>query len=85
VQHRIATSRIQQEIREATQRERELLAAGTIETISEDTVDSKVMQCLCLFFQLCAGVKHIPNNTITNILSFTDVVREIVKTILVLR
>lgn len=43
VQHRIATSRIQLEIQEATQREKELLAAGKIQTISEDTVDSKVI------------------------------------------
>lgn len=42
VQHRIATSRIQQEIQEATQREKELVATGTIQTLSEDTVDSKV-------------------------------------------
>ncbi|GLH12185.1 Uncharacterized protein GBIM_16920 [Gryllus bimaculatus] len=42
VQHRIATSRIQQEINEATEREKELHAAGLIQTISEDTVDSKV-------------------------------------------
>ncbi|CAB3380718.1 Hypothetical predicted protein [Cloeon dipterum] len=42
VQHRIATSRIQQEIKEATQREKELIADGKIVTLSEDTVDSKV-------------------------------------------
>lgn len=42
VQHRLATSRIQQEINEATEREKELRAAGMIQTTSEDTVDSKV-------------------------------------------
>jgi hypothetical protein len=42
VQHRLATSRIQQEIDEATEREKELRAAGMIQTVSEDTVDSKV-------------------------------------------
>ncbi|XP_059491001.1 uncharacterized protein LOC132205754 isoform X2 [Neocloeon triangulifer] len=42
VQHRIATSRIQQEIMEATQREKDLIADGKIVTLSEDTVDSKV-------------------------------------------
>jgi len=50
VQHRIATSRIQQEILEATQREKELVATGTIQTLSEDTVDSKVKN-LYFFFQ----------------------------------
>jgi hypothetical protein len=42
VQHRLATSRIQQEIDEATEREKELREAGTIQTMSEETVDSKV-------------------------------------------
>jgi len=42
VQHRLATSRIQQEIDEATEREKELREAGMIQTMSEDTVDSKV-------------------------------------------
>lgn len=42
VQHRLATCRIQQEIDEATEREKELREAGKIQTMSEDTVDSKV-------------------------------------------
>lgn len=42
MQHRLATSRIQQEIDEATEREKELRAAGKIHTTSEETVDSKV-------------------------------------------
>ena len=42
MQHRLATSRIQQEIDEATEREKELREAGTIHTTSEETVDSKV-------------------------------------------
>jgi hypothetical protein len=42
VQHRLATSRIQQEINEATEREKELQEAGMIQTVSEETVDSKV-------------------------------------------
>jgi hypothetical protein len=42
VQHRLATSRIQQEIDEATEREKELREAGMIQTTSEETVDSKV-------------------------------------------
>jgi len=42
LQHRLATSRIQQEIDEATEREKELREAGMIQTMSEDTVDSKV-------------------------------------------
>jgi A-kinase anchor protein 2 C-terminus len=49
VQHRIATSRIQQEIQEATQREKELVATGTIQTLSEDTVDSKVIRTIKYF------------------------------------
>nr|CAD7403171.1 unnamed protein product [Timema poppensis] len=42
VQHRIATSRIQQEINEATEREIELRDGGQIQTTSEETLDSKV-------------------------------------------
>lgn len=42
VQHRLATSRIQQEIDEATEREKEMREAGMIQTVSEETVDSKV-------------------------------------------
>jgi len=42
LQHRLATSRIQQEIDETTEREKELREAGMIQTMSEDTVDSKV-------------------------------------------
>ncbi|PNF17158.1 hypothetical protein B7P43_G09085 [Cryptotermes secundus] len=42
VQHRLATSRIQHEIDEATEREKELQEAGMIQTMSEETVDSKV-------------------------------------------
>ena len=42
VQHRIATSRIQQEIEETSRREKELRSAGKIKTLSEDTVDAKV-------------------------------------------
>ncbi|XP_046407086.1 uncharacterized protein LOC124171805 isoform X2 [Ischnura elegans] len=42
VQLRLATSRIQREIQETTEREKELREAGKIQTMSEDTVDSKV-------------------------------------------
>ncbi|XP_076053151.1 uncharacterized protein LOC143032375 isoform X2 [Oratosquilla oratoria] len=42
VQHRMATSRIQQEIEETSQREKELRAAGKIYTTSEETVDAKL-------------------------------------------
>lgn len=42
VQHRMATSRIQMEIQETSQKEKELRDAGKILTMSEDTVDSKV-------------------------------------------
>ncbi|XP_063869769.1 uncharacterized protein LOC135105518 isoform X5 [Scylla paramamosain] len=42
VQHRLATSRIQLEIQETSQKERELRDAGKILTTSEETVDSKV-------------------------------------------
>ncbi|XP_071439156.1 uncharacterized protein [Hetaerina americana] len=42
VQHRLATSRIQREIQETTEREKELREGGRIQTMSEDTVDSKV-------------------------------------------
>jgi hypothetical protein len=52
VQHRLATSRIQQEIDEATEREKELREAGMIQTMSEDTVDSKVCVLMVnLFWQ----------------------------------
>jgi hypothetical protein len=48
----MATSRIQQEIDEATEREKELHEAGTIQTMSEDTVDSKVCALMAhLFWQ----------------------------------
>ncbi|KAG8212745.1 hypothetical protein J437_LFUL019693, partial [Ladona fulva] len=40
VQLRIATNRIQREIQETTEREKELRDAGKIQTISMDTVDS---------------------------------------------
>jgi len=40
--HRMATSRIQLEIQETSDKERELRDAGTILTTSEETVDSKV-------------------------------------------
>lgn len=43
VQHRMATSRIQLEIQETSQKEKELRDAGKILTMSEDTVDSKVI------------------------------------------
>ncbi|XP_050722309.1 titin-like isoform X3 [Eriocheir sinensis] len=42
VQHRMATSRIQLEIQETSQKEKELRDAGKILTMSEDTVDAKV-------------------------------------------
>ncbi|KAG0716028.1 hypothetical protein GWK47_010554 [Chionoecetes opilio] len=42
VQHRIATSRIQLEIRETGQKERELRDSGQILTTSEESVDAKV-------------------------------------------
>ena len=42
VQHRLATSRIQLEIQETSQKERELRDAGKILTTSEETVDAKV-------------------------------------------
>lgn len=42
VQHRMATSRIQLEIQETSQKERELRDAGKILTTSEETVDAKV-------------------------------------------
>jgi hypothetical protein len=51
VQHRLATSRIQQEINEATEREKELREAGTIQTVSEDTLDSKVWTIIHLFWK----------------------------------
>ncbi|XP_042860126.1 titin-like isoform X4 [Penaeus japonicus] len=42
VQHRLATNRIQQEIQETSQKEKELRDAGKILTMSEETVDAKV-------------------------------------------
>ena len=48
VQHRIATSRIQHEINQTCRRERELVEAGKILTLSEDTVDAKVRFILTL-------------------------------------
>jgi hypothetical protein len=54
VQHRLATSRIQHEIDEATEREKELQEAGMIQTMSEETVDSKVCVLMFhLFWQEC--------------------------------
>ncbi|KAF2361691.1 A-kinase anchor protein 2 C-terminal domain [Trinorchestia longiramus] len=41
-QHQLATNRIQLEIAENGQRERELMSAGKVLTLSEDTVDDKV-------------------------------------------
>ncbi|XP_066995393.2 uncharacterized protein [Anabrus simplex] len=41
-EHRLATNRIHQEIYETTKREKELQSAGRIQTMSEDTLDSKV-------------------------------------------
>jgi hypothetical protein len=63
VQHRLATNRIQQEIDEATEREKELREAGMIQTMSEDTVDSKVWIIIHLFgksmsFSLPVLVSH---------------------------
>lgn len=48
VQHRLATSRIQQEIDETSHRENLLRQAGTIQTTSEERVDSKVPFFICL-------------------------------------
>ena len=42
VQHRMATSRIQLEIQETCEKEKELRDAGKILTTSEETVDAKV-------------------------------------------
>lgn len=57
VQHRLATSRIQQEIDEATEREKELREAGMIQTTSEETVDSKVCVLIVhLFWQYIVAI-----------------------------
>ena len=58
VQHRIATSRIQMEISETSQRERELVDAGKILTLSEDTVDAKVGLFLYFFVNAIIGTKY---------------------------
>jgi len=70
LQHRLATCRIQQEIEETTEREKELREAGLIQTMSEDTVDSKVTRFTELAefaiekqdrkLKKCVSASHIP-------------------------
>ena len=66
VQHRLATSRIQQEIDETSEREYELLRDGKIQTTSNDRVDSKVRStaALALLSNVVVLFQKIPDATI---------------------
>ena len=66
VQHRLATSRIQQEIDETSEREYELLRDGKIQTTSNDRVDSKVRStaALALLSNVMVLFQKIPDATI---------------------
>ena len=66
VQHRMATSRIQLEIQETGQKERELRDAGKILTTSEETVDAKVTSITIIVIVVIVVI--ITASTTTNII-----------------